>query len=102
VNSLTYAFFGLSKDGRYRISVMFPVHTALLPDDADSLDRDTFAQATSDDDEVFNAYAQPIINTINSAAPAAFTPCLDAIDALFETMTFDGTIREWGGAVCQS
>lgn len=100
-NPLQYVFRGVSKNGWYTITGHFPITTALLPDTEDDLDAATLGVATAEDEAIYQAYFEAIVDVINNTPPADFFPCLADLDAIFETMTFDGTVIERGPA-CQT
>ncbi|MFC1960376.1 hypothetical protein ACFLYO_06670 [Chloroflexota bacterium] len=90
-NPLEYVFQGISQNGWYKITGYFPITTPLLPAAEEDLD-------AAEDEAAYREYTGAVIDTINNAPPADFFPCLDDLDAIFETMTFDGTVIERGPA----
>ncbi|MBE0690609.1 MAG: META domain-containing protein, partial [Anaerolineae bacterium] len=75
-----YTVQGVSTDGNYYVSAIFPVTTALFPDSVPGdLDYDAFV-ATLDQ------YTNDSITTLNAAAPADFTPTLDMLDAVVSSL----------------
>ncbi|MFC1960377.1 SH3 domain-containing protein [Chloroflexota bacterium] len=97
-SELDYVFRGIAKNGWYSITGTFPITTTLLPASEEALDSETLQAATAEDEAIYQDYAAPIIDMINNAPPVDFFPCLDDLDAIFETMTFDGTVSERGPA----
>ncbi|MFT3890641.1 MAG: hypothetical protein QM730_03330 [Anaerolineales bacterium] len=77
---LKYAFRGYTMDKRYGIYVQAPMHTSALPDVAPALDFNS--------QEVFD-YNQKMTETLNALTPADFTPNLDVLDALVESISVE-------------
>jgi hypothetical protein len=76
--SLKYVFRGYTKDKQYGIYVQAPVHTSSLPDVAPALDFNS--------QEVLD-YNQKMTEALNALGPADFTPNLDLLDALVESIS---------------
>lgn len=81
-NILFYTYQGLSKDGKYVISVMVWLENSLFPHQAD---------LTGADVEAFRdqglAYWQAAVAKLNAAESSAFNPGLDTLDALVQSFT---------------
>jgi hypothetical protein len=75
--SLKYAFRGYTMDKQYGVYVQVPIHTSSLPDAAPALDFNS--------QEVFE-YNQQMTDTLNALTSADFTPNLDVLDALVESI----------------
>lgn len=73
-----YTFQGISTDGQYYITVTFPLTTALFPP-LENFDFEAFQQQ-------WPQYLSEALDTLNSAAPDAFSPALDNIDALIASI----------------
>jgi hypothetical protein len=77
-----YIFQGISTDGQYYIAVTFPLTTGLFPESLENFDFEAFQAEWPE-------YLAASIATLNTAAPDAFTPPLDAVDALIQSIHFD-------------
>ncbi|MER2598034.1 MAG: META domain-containing protein [Caldilineales bacterium] len=91
-NDLRYLVEGLSNDGRYYITGSFPISTATLPDSLDTLSEDEQAAFDQDPQGVLEA-ASTALSFLN---PADFTPSLDALDAMLQSITAAGGITVSG------
>lgn len=84
---LRYIFQGLSADGQTLISASFPVTTALLPDSMETM--------TADEQAAFDADPQGFLEATASAlsflSPSDFSPSLDALDAMIQSMAISTT-----------
>lgn len=79
-SEFTYTFQGMSQDGQYYITVNLPLETVLFP--VEPVDPEIFAQQWPE-------YLAESVATLDAAAPDAFMPTLDTLDALVQTFTFD-------------
>jgi hypothetical protein len=75
--ALKYAFRGYSMDKQYGIYVQVPVHASSLPEVAPAMDFNS--------QEVLD-YNQKMTDTMNALTSADFTPTLDVLDALVESI----------------
>jgi len=75
--SLKYVFRGYTMDKQYGIYVQVPVHNSTLPDVAPTLEFNS--------QDVID-YNQRMTESINALTPADFTPNLDVLDALVESI----------------
>lgn len=81
--STEYNFSGLSNDGKYLIYLEYPLHTNRLPD------------GPPGDDEVARVnrdpltYYQSVVDLLNAASPADFTPNLGLLTAWVESIHTD-------------
>lgn len=84
---LRYIFQGLSADGQTLISASFPITTALLPDSMETM--------TEDEKAAFDADPQGFLEATASAlsflSPTDFSPSLDALDAMIQSMAISTT-----------
>ena len=81
-HSLLYTFQGLSQDGAYYISAIFPLETALLPaETAADFDMAIFVEGLAQ-------YQADTTAALNAAAPGDFSPALDQLDALVQSIAF--------------
>jgi hypothetical protein len=74
-----YTFQGMSKDGMYYISAMFPVEPSMFPAEYPVVDLTTFDMV---------AYANDSIAQLNAAVPEDVTPSLTSVDAVFASFAF--------------
>jgi heat shock protein HslJ len=80
---LRYLFQGLSADGQTLISASYPITTALLPDDVEDMTEDEMAAFEEDP----QAFLEATTSALSFLAPADFSPSLDALDAMIESLT---------------
>jgi len=84
---LRYIFQGLSADGQTLISASYPVTTALLPDSMETM--------TEDEQAAFDADPQGFLEATASAlsflSPSDFSPSLDALDAMIQSLAISTT-----------
>jgi len=82
-NLIVYEFIGLLDEGRYYVHAMLPLDVDFLPDETDyaSLDYEELAQN-------FQTVLAEETKQLLNASPEAFTPRLEDIDAIFESMLF--------------
>ena len=81
-----YYYQALTEDGRFYISLFWPVSTDALPDTAEEAAEDTKAQATGP--ETNAAYQEAIRATLNELSASDWTPSLDKLDALAASIQF--------------
>jgi len=81
-----YYYQALTEDGRFYISMFWPVSTASLPNTADEAAEDVKAQATNP--ETNAAYQESIRSTLNELSASDWTPNLDELDALAASIQF--------------
>lgn len=78
-----YTFQGVTDDGKYLVSVYHPIATVLLPDDyqAANVDAnyDVFVQN-------FDSYLQHTVLAMDESKPADFSPSLDDLDAMVQSI----------------
>lgn len=82
-NEIFYTFQGLTYDGKYYISLIMPVSQLGLPvkgDDVVGGDYDAFAAG-------YEAYLSTTIQALNDADGNTFTPTLDQLDTLVNSLT---------------
>jgi hypothetical protein len=79
--SFVYTFQGVSTDGQVYVSLIAPLATDLFPAELSAIDPAEF-QAQ------FETYLAESAVTLNDAAPDAFTPSLDSLTALVESIRF--------------
>ncbi|MCI0395951.1 MAG: hypothetical protein L0322_13575, partial [Chloroflexi bacterium] len=78
-HDLFYAFQGLTDDSGYYIVAVFPVSHPELPADASA--------APAGVSEDFDAYLAEVIEKLNAADPASFTPGLEALDQVVTSIS---------------
>jgi hypothetical protein len=79
-----YTFQGLSADGQWYVSVVTPVKASMFPKKVKAKDNN-FKNA---DD--YTTYLTDAISKLNTGDDSAFTPPLTAIDALVQSISFEG------------
>jgi hypothetical protein len=75
---LVYTFQGLTADGKYYVSAVFPVSTAALPTGPDGLPASDAAAMAKD----YAAYLKDVTAKLDAEPDAAYTPNLAALDAV--------------------
>jgi hypothetical protein len=85
-NQLNYYFQGLTADGKFYISFIFPVWTPDLPDTQDNVPADVSQQATSD----YDAYLDQTTNTLAQLnADTDWLPFLSMLDGLVQSISIN-------------
>lgn len=78
-----YTFQGISSDGRYYVSAIFPLVTTLFDDQIPSdFSYETFIAGLTD-------YMIESIGRLNAGTPSDFVPALDAMDAIIQSFEID-------------
>jgi hypothetical protein len=80
-----YTFQGLSADGAWYVAVDFVVEAGMFPERVGLRQMDRVADRWVE-------YLAESTQTLNDAAPDAFTPSLASVDALVQTITFEGIL----------
>lgn len=77
-----YAFQGMTMDGRYVVSAELPLRVSVLPDSIDftTFDFDAFSTGYLD-------YLAETVAALDGAGPGDYTPSLDALDALIQSVS---------------
>lgn len=92
-NSATlYHFQGLTSDGKYYIVAILPLGASFLIDGSDPLAVPPpggvqFPGYTTLNPSDYESYFQAVTSALNSAAPGTFSPSLETLDALIESIT---------------
>jgi hypothetical protein len=81
-----YYFQGLTEDGRFYLSLHWPVSTAALPNTAEDVPDDVEAQATNP--ETYPDYLQETKDALNGLDTADWLPDLAKLDALVASISF--------------
>ena len=76
-NELLYTFQGLTSDGKYYVAVQLPIITPLL----DTMTTPNFTDPSFSGDQ-YTTYLEGVTKTLNSLAPAFFSPTLEVFDQL--------------------
>lgn len=97
-----YYYQGLTTNGAFYVSLVWPVATDSLPATAADAPADVQEQVATA--EGYTAYLQTTKETLNALDPADWTPDLASLDALVSSITFPieqpkltGTTWEWMG-----
>lgn len=80
---LRYIFQGLTADGQTLISASYPVTTTLLPNDIQDMTEDEMVAFEADP----QGYLEATASALSFLAPADFSPSLDALDAMIQSLT---------------
>jgi len=78
--SIFYTFQGITSDGAWYISAIFPVSHPLLPETGEVDDFETFANN-------FEQHIEDMNRMLNEQDPSSFTPDLLLLDTLVETLS---------------
>lgn len=81
-----YYYQALTEDGKFYISMFWPVSTDSLPNSADEADEGAKAEASNP--ETSAAYQEAIRMTLNELSASDWTPNLDDLDALAASIEF--------------
>ena len=84
-----YQFQGLTNDGKYYILAILPASHPLLAmdeDPASPLPAGGIPFPGIDDQNAINAYYPAVVNLLNTATPGSFTPTLNNLDALIQSL----------------
>ena len=89
---LFYSFQGLTRDGKYWVSVMLPVNAAYLQETSESVEVPpgglTYPAAGSPNQEAqLEEYYRLMLILLNNTPDAGFTPALDCLDVLVNSIT---------------
>ncbi|MCA9874297.1 MAG: META domain-containing protein [Anaerolineales bacterium] len=79
-----YYYQGLSQDGKFYVSLVWPVETETLPATFEETAEDVKAQATNP--STYDAYLQEIKTTLNDLPPSAWQPDLDKLDIMIASL----------------
>jgi len=76
-----YVFQGITSDGKYVISAEFPLRAPVLPDSIDysTLDYEAFIATYSN-------YLTETVTALDGIAPGDYTPTLDMLDAMIQSI----------------
>jgi hypothetical protein len=88
---LFYTYQGMSADGKYYISAIFPIKLPAL-DSAENKGK----FSTSMDGTSYDAYMKDLLGVINQAAPSDFSPNLDALDGVVQSLAVTPTVQMKG------
>jgi hypothetical protein len=104
---LIYVFQGLTNDGRYYVSAFLPVSAPFLPDHVD--DPEAVPAVDGVSFPKFNAesfasdymdYQQTIREKLDGTSPEEFSPALNQLDDLIESLQVGSTAQESGSVPC--
>lgn len=83
-DTIFYTFQGLTNDGKYYVTVFYPVTTKLLPTDT----KTALGGASYEDwSKNYQQYLDQLVKDLNSLNPAAFTPNLTLIEQLIQSIS---------------
>jgi hypothetical protein len=83
-DSTAYSFQGLTGDGRYYVSLWWPVSTSALPETAELASQDLWARAV---DPLTNpAYIRETAEKLDALNPGEFTPRLSLLDTMVQSL----------------
>jgi hypothetical protein len=84
-----YYFQGMTNDNQYYIQAVLPISAPFLPADA-GFDVSTPADGIPFNENDFPAYINAITEKLNNSDPFSFTPYLEHLDAMIESMQVTG------------
>ena len=85
--STGYYYQGLTGNGRFYVSLWWPVSTGGLPNTAGDASPELLGQASSSR-ESYDAYLLETKNALKDLVPADWTPDLSELDAMMASLTF--------------
>jgi len=80
--NVIYTFQGITNDGKYYISAIFPISNPILPDDGDTVITDFWAF-----EENWPNYLLEVVNALNQQTPASFYPSMELLDDIIKSMS---------------
>jgi hypothetical protein len=83
-SQLIYTFQGLTEDEQYYVAAVFPVSHPNLPADAF-----TGSEASTAIQEDFEGYLAETVQQLNEAEPSSFTPGLNTLDSLVQSISVE-------------
>jgi hypothetical protein len=86
-STMGYYYQGLTDDGRFYISLQWPVSTELLPDTADDAPAELLEEAGSSR-ESNDRYVQQLKTELNALGSADWSPDLTDLDALIASLSY--------------
>ncbi len=86
---LFYYYLGVSADQKYFVEAVLPVHSAYLAENS-ALDASIPANGIPFDETNFSNYLQSVAEKLNAAESDSFSPRLETLDALIESLQADG------------
>jgi len=86
-----YYYEGLTSNGIFYVSLMWPEATESLPDTADDVPEDVLALAS--DPETSPDYQQTTKDTLNALSSSDWDPNLDRLDAMVASLTFPTSLE---------
>jgi hypothetical protein len=85
--STGYYYQGLTSDGRFYVSLWWPVSTATLPNTVEDASPELQTQASASR-ESYDAYLLETKKALNALGPAEWTPDLSQLEAMMASLTF--------------
>ena len=86
-----YYYEGLTDNGVFYISLVWPVSTGTLPDTTGDVPEDV--QAAASDPETYPTYLQQVKDTLNALPSTAWSPDLASLDAMIQSLTFPTAVE---------
>lgn len=84
---LRYLFQGVTADGQYLVAASYPVSTAMLPNEQSDMTPDELKAL----DENPQLFLEATTSALTFLASTDFTPSLDALDAMMQSLAVDTT-----------
>jgi hypothetical protein len=78
-----YTFQGITEDGKTYVSLVLPVNNPVLPNDGNNPPGGDWTAFNNN----FASYLNGIVTQLNSSADASFTPNLELLDAMVQSIT---------------
>jgi hypothetical protein len=82
--SIIYTFQGLTDDGKYWVAVTLPISSPILP-----ADNDTLPEGYTEENLIqnYDSYASDMKEALEAQAPGSFSPTINMLDSLVESIT---------------
>ena len=81
----------MTNDGKYYVAVFYPITTALLPTDPNTV---LAGQSYDDWSKTYTTYLANLVQALNGLNPAAYTPDLTVIQELISSINVDDKTLE--------
>jgi heat shock protein HslJ len=86
-NTTGYYYQGLTDDGRFYVSLKWPISTDLLPDTVNGASPQLL-EAAGSSRESYEQYVQQVKSDLNARLPEGWSPDLSELDAMITSLSF--------------
>ncbi|MHB8630235.1 MAG: hypothetical protein ACYDBJ_24665 [Aggregatilineales bacterium] len=84
---LSYTFYGLTDDGKYYVALTIPLTTSVLQGNDKAMPNESDPNIGT----LYPAYVKQTVAKLDKAGPKDFSPSLDDLDALAQSITIGGS-----------